>query len=156
MRFFVSGTIDHQVIDAFDHARGRVETQLNNIVSGKNFGSALELIGVIPTISDRLPFWERRLFQRSKRTADYRLRISAKLFRSSNSQGRVRLLVDNVLTAIVDLHRKANAAGLDFDGERLAEDVKKHFRMPNQPNSTPHTDARKAPVSRARTGGLGR
>lgn len=147
MRFFISGTIDHEVIDAFDPAQRRVETGLNNIVSGKNYGSALELIGVIPTISDRLPIWERRLFQRSKRTADYRLRISAKLFRSSNSQGRVRLLVENVLAVIVDLHRKANVAGLDFDGERLAEDVKRHFRMPNQPNSKPHTDARKAFVS---------
>jgi hypothetical protein len=114
---------------------------LNKATAGRNYGTAVDLIGVIPTISRRLPYWERRLFQRSKRTADYRLHIPYERFRRSSTRGREKLLVENALAAVADLDRKAKAARLDFDGARLAVDIRKLFRLTAQPNSALLTDA---------------
>ena len=85
MRFFLSGNIDAAIGDAFSRAQRHVQTRLNKATAGRNYGTAVDLIGVIPTISRRLPYWERRLFQRSKRTADYRLHIPYERFRRSST-----------------------------------------------------------------------
>src|SRR4029079_1716789 len=102
MRFFLSGNIDAAIGDAFSRAQRHVQTRLNKATAGRNYGTAVDLIGVIPTISRRLPYWERRLFQRSKRTADYRLHIPYERFRRSSTRGREKLLVENALAAVAD------------------------------------------------------
>jgi len=157
MRFFLSGNIDYEIGDAFGRAQRKVEARLNKAAAGKNYGTAVDLIAVIPTISRRLPFGERRLFQRSKRAADYRLNIPYAKFRRSNTRGHEKLLVENALAAVTDLDRKAKAARLDFDGTRLALDIRKLFNLKEQPNNTSHSDARASSSlhkgRRARAGG---
>lgn len=101
------------------------------------------------------------MFQRSKRTADYRLQIPYKAFLRGSARDRERLLEENVLTVVADLTRKTEAARLDFHGERLAADIKKRFKVAKQLNSTPPPDARRGgapnrkPIG-ARAGGRGR
>lgn len=52
MRILLSGNMDAEVGDAFAHARKRVEKRVLRAISGKNYGGALNLIAVIPTISN--------------------------------------------------------------------------------------------------------
>ena len=80
-----------------------------------------------------------------KRAADYRLHIPYEQFRRSNAQEREKLLAQNALAAISDLDRKGKAARLDFDGARLAGDIKRLFKLTERPNSTPHRTRARAP-----------
>lgn len=157
MRFFIGGHIDVEV-EAFSRVQRDVQAGLDKAVAGRDYGTAVELIGVFPTISRRLRGYERRLFQRSKHEADYRLVIPYEKFQRSSTRGREILLVEIVLAAVADIDRKAKAARLNFDGTQLAIDIRRRFKLPAQPESTSRTDRRttstaKQSPSGARAGG---
>jgi hypothetical protein len=110
MRFFFSGELDTLVGDVYRPIRQRVEERLNSFCDGRNYGDAVQEIGIIPIIVR--PEWlgdrkERRLFQRRKASADYRTQIDFEKFKSGDDNVRTKLLVKNVVQAILDLIPKA-------------------------------------------------
>jgi hypothetical protein len=119
----MSGEIDVLIYDLYTPARQLVEKRLNDALGDRDYGTALNNIGIIPIIMRpdwRLDRKERKLFQRKQHSADYRLYIDFEHFRSGGLDDRVRLLLRNIITAVEDLQRKA---GRSFDGGALSADI---------------------------------
>ena len=131
MNFWYSGEVDSEVYDAYVTTRRLVESRLNDALSKRAYGTAVTKIAILPIIlgphfSDRA---ERKLVQRTKCSADYRLRIDFEAFLNGDANVREQLLIRNTIQAIADISRKARAAKLDFDGESLAIDVLSLFSL---------------------------
>jgi hypothetical protein len=131
VRFFFSGEIDAEVADEFREVRQAVERALHNALGRESYGNALESIGVIPMILgprslDRRK--ERRLVQRAKKSADYRLIIDYAAWCKGSRDDRVQLLVRNLLEAVDDIDRKLKGA---LDGKQLRQDILKTFASTN-------------------------
>jgi hypothetical protein len=135
MRFFFSGEIDADVADEYREVRKAVEKNLNSALSNQSYGSALDSIAIVPILlgprfsgSQK----ERRLLQRSKRSADYRLIIDYDAWRAGSRDERDRLLIMNLLEAVDDIARKLKGA---LDGTRLRLDILKAIQqVPDQPS----------------------
>jgi hypothetical protein len=136
MRFFLSGEVDVLVSEDFRRISNAVEAKLNAFAADRNYGPALKEIGVIPIVLR--PTWqavqrERRLFQRKQSSADYRTWIDFKKMRDGPDSVRERLLLKNIVEAVMDLTRKA---GKNFDGERLVNDILQIFGVTQSELST--------------------
>jgi len=127
MRFFLSGELDAEIADAYRVTRFEIESKLNAALGASSYGDALEEIGIIPMIlSPQFAAGrkERRLVQRGSRAADYRLFIDFEAFRRGSSADRRRLLVQNIIASVEDIHRKLDRG---FDGSGLAQDIRQLF-----------------------------
>lgn len=123
MRFFLSAEVDTLVHEQLRRVQNRVQARLTEFFAGRDYGPALKKIGVIPMILR--PEWqaghrEQRLFQRKQKSADYRTWIGFEKMRDGTDELRERLLLKNIVEAVVDLSRKA---GKGFAGEQLVEDL---------------------------------
>ena len=106
--------------------RNEVESRLNSALANHSYSEVLEDIGIIPMIlatsfSGRK---ERRLVKRAEKTADYRLFIDFEAFANGSERDRKRLLVENLVASVEDIHRKLRGA---FDGARLRKDILRLF-----------------------------
>lgn len=95
----------------------------------RDYGPALKKIAIIPILRSE---WaanrtERKLFQRKLCETDYRLKIDFDAFMAGDSRDRELLLVQNILTAVSDLARKA---GKQFRGSELKRDIISLFDSP--------------------------
>ena len=127
MRFFFSGELDVEVVDRYRPVRQKVESRLNSALGTKSYGEAINTIALIPIIvSSQFTEGrkERRLLKRGEKVADYRLFIDHQAFVIAGDQGREQLLVQNLLIAVKDIHRKLKGA---FDGQALQEDIRALF-----------------------------
>jgi hypothetical protein len=135
VRFFFSGEIDADVAVEYREVRKAIEKNLNNALGNQSYGSVLDSIGIIPILlgprfsgSQK----ERRLLQRSKRSADYRLIIDYDAWCAGSRGERDRLLIGNLLEVVDDIDRKLKGA---FDGTRLRLDILKALgQLPDQPS----------------------
>lgn len=123
MQFFISGELDGTIADAWREVRGPLESLLNEALRGREYGPALNHIGIIPMClrpelqRDRP---ERRLFQRKQRDADYRTKVDFEKFLNGSIEVRRKLLLKNIVLAVEDLQRKARG---QFAGDRLVADI---------------------------------
>lgn len=123
MQFFISGELDTMVADAWSEVRGPLEASLNEALRDREYGPALDHIGIIPMCLR--PEWqrnrpERRLFQRKQRNADYRTTVDFEKILNGSHDIRRKLLVKNIILAVEDLQRKARGK---FAGDRLVADI---------------------------------
>jgi hypothetical protein len=138
MKFWFSGEVDQRISEAFAPIMARVETKLNRMCEGRDYGDAVIELAIIPMIlgpehlSGRP---ERRLWQRKEQSADYRTIIDFESFRLGDDEQRERLLVANTVEAVRDLHRKA---GKRLRGNELASDILKEFGL-SHADETPAT-----------------
>jgi hypothetical protein len=121
----MSGELDTTIADKYRILAYPMEAELNNALIDKNYGSAIEDIGIIPVlITPELLnagfFKERRLFKRKEKSADYRLRINYEKFLNGNDVTRRLLIIKNIIVSIRDLGRKAKK---DFDAQSLENDI---------------------------------
>lgn len=129
MKFWFSGELDHRISDAYRPVSKVVETKLNRMCDGRDYGDAVATIAIIPMIlsAEFLPgMRERRLWKRKEGIADYRTFIDFESFRRGDDRERERLLVLNTLAAVRDLHRKAGKA---FRGDELIADITREFGL---------------------------
>jgi hypothetical protein len=126
VRFFLSGEIDAEIAEAFRATSAEVESKLNSALGNSSYGEAVEEIGIIPIVlSSRFRGRkERRIVQRRTRSADYRLFIEFDVFLHGSNSDRRRLLIENIVTSVADIHRKLK---FDFDGPRLINDIRQLF-----------------------------
>lgn len=123
MKFFISAELYKDVGDLYSTTRKKINSLLNEELKNKNYGEALNEIGIIPIIMPKehlLDRKERKLFQRKIKDADYRLYIDYDKFLNGSDKDRELLLIDNIFKAIKDLERKAKG---DFDGKSLIKDI---------------------------------
>src|SRR5215213_8570011 len=109
MRFFIAGEVDIAVADAWRESSRPVERRLNAALAERDYGPAIQSIGIIPMILR--PEWQqgrpvRKLFRRKDRDADYRTIIDFVAFSQGSVQVRERLIVANIVDAVRDLDRK--------------------------------------------------
>ena len=134
MRFFIAGEVDTAVAEAWRESARPIERRLNAALAERDYGPAIQSIGIIPMIFR--PEWqqgrpERRLFRRKDRDADYRTIIDFAAFRQASAQVRERLIVANIVDAVRDLNRKARGK---FSGEALVADVLEVFGYTTAPS----------------------
>jgi Immunity protein 44 len=135
VRIFFSGEIDADVADEYREVRKAIESNLNSVLGDQSYSSVLDSIAIVPILlgprfsgSQK----ERRLLQRSKKSADYRLIIDYDAWRTGSRDERDRLLIRNLLEAVDDINRKFKGA---FDGTRLRSDILKAVgQIPEQPS----------------------
>jgi hypothetical protein len=94
-----------------------------------NYGDAVDLISVIPTvfsneIFESLPYKERKIFSPKKKEAEFRLRIDYNKYVCSNDIEKSGLILDNIIQSIRLLNQKVKK---DFDGEKLEKDIRELF-----------------------------
>src|SRR5947208_3702951 len=123
MRFFIAGEVDTAVADAWRESSRPVEVRLNAALAERQYGPAIQSIGIIPMILR--PEWqhgrpERKLLRGKDRDADYRTIIDFEAFRQGSAEARERLIVANIVDAVRDLNRKARGT---FNGEALVADI---------------------------------
>jgi len=121
----MSGELDATIGNKYGVLAYAIESELNKALKDKNYGSAIENIGIIPVIITQELlnagfFKERRLFKRKEKSADYRLRINYEKFMSGNDVTRRLLIIKNIIVSIRDLGRKAKK---DFDAQSLENDI---------------------------------
>ena len=114
-------------MDHYRVVRNEVESRLNSALANQSYSEVLEEIGIISMIlatsfSKRRK--ERRLVKHAEKTADYRLFIDFEAFANGSERDRKRLLVENLLASVEDIHRKLRGA---FDGARLRKDILRLF-----------------------------
>jgi hypothetical protein len=129
MRFWFSCEIDAEVADAWSSVWKPVEDRLNALCARRDYGTGVREIAIIPMILGprfREGRPERRLFNWKEREADYRTEIDFERFKGGNAELRQRLLLKNVVEAVVDIKRKVKK---DFDGAALISDILEEFRV---------------------------
>ena len=94
MRFFFSGEIDALVSDAWRNASRPLEKRLNAALGKRDYGLAVREFALIPMIMR--PEWQKDFYKEG------------------------RLLVENLLSAVRDVQRKA---GKGLNGDALIADI---------------------------------
>ncbi|MGQ8366184.1 Imm44 family immunity protein [Glaciecola sp. 1036] len=127
MRFFISGEIDWTVDKEFQRASLAVRNTLEEFLNQRDYGSELKELNIFPIIENAPremieQGWhkERKLFKRSSKSSDFRLKIDYHAFLNGSDSDRVNLIVKNILTAVEILGIRAKK---DFDHERLKQDI---------------------------------
>ena len=123
MEFFFSSELHADIGDLYRITRKKINTILNEGLKDKTYGEVLVEIAIIPIILPEdylMDRKERKLFQRKAKEADYRLIIDYEKFKNGNEKERELLLLNNVISAIKDLTKKAKGK---FEGEALISDI---------------------------------
>jgi len=132
VKFFLSGEIDgtrpgDEIGEKFITACNLVTEKLAPVLENNDYGSEVLELNVIPIIV-KLPHemegagWhkERMLFKRKSNSADFRLKIDYDEFCNGNDQHRVNLLIENIISSVLILRKRATK---DFDGKQLETDI---------------------------------
>jgi hypothetical protein len=132
VKFFLSGELDgtrpHDLIDKkFQLASTRITEKLTPILAGRNYGTEVLELNIIPIIVQLSPemekagwYKERKLFKRKSHSTDFRLRISYDEFRDATDDSRLQLLIDNIIESVRLLSSRAKN---DFAGKQLERDI---------------------------------
>ncbi len=94
-----------------------------------NYGDAINLISIIPTIFspktfEALPYKERKYFSWKNKEADYRLRIDYDKFIKGDDLTKRNLILDNIIQSIRLLNKKVKKG---FEGKKLENDIRNEF-----------------------------
>ena len=138
MKFFLSGEIDgshpHDLIGTkFRIASDFVTEKLTPVLEANDYGQEVQMLGIIPIIMKLPPsmekagcFKERKLFQRKKKSTDFRLRIDYDAFCNGDDKLRVKLIFDNILQSVRILKSRTSK---HFQGEQLEQDITDCFNQ---------------------------
>jgi len=133
MRFFFSGAVAKEAAENYGPFITELQNMVNISIQGKDYGSALDEIGIIPNILD-LETWagmvykDRKLFQKKKKEADYRLMIDYNSFVKADKKGKQKLFIENMIKVVRDLGRKIKSKE-EFDAEKLEKDILELFNL---------------------------
>ena len=130
MKLFISGEIDgtkpeDKIAEKLRNARNEIEPKIISVIAKKSYGTRLDEIFLAPMIMQSPNKWfdlhkERKLIKHKEKCADYRLMIDYNAFNNESDEGRKKLLLKNIIDAIIMISIKLKK---DFDGETLIRDI---------------------------------
>lgn len=136
MQLIISGEIDgshpgHSMRKKFTESAGRVQSQVNNIITNQNYGSVVSEIFICPIIVKitkeyEAAGWhmERKLWKRKSRTMDFRLKIDYESFLSSSDSDRDMLILKNLIDSVRILAIRAKG---EFHVDQFEAYLFEHF-----------------------------
>jgi hypothetical protein len=109
----------------FKPTQDKINAQLEKIVARHDYGQAVRSIFVAPELfsKDHQPpkGYRVRKFEKSIKSASYRLPIDREVFFNEDEKGRIRLITQNIIDSIRDLSKVVSE---DFLADELTNDVR--------------------------------
>lgn len=125
MKIFMSGEIEVEFADTERRISNKVEEKIKNLIKDQDYGSAVTLLNIIPTIFSpktlkALTYKERTRYSPKTGETDFRLRIDYSKFLKADDKGKEKLLLKNIIDSVRILNVKIKKG---FLGEKLEQDI---------------------------------
>jgi len=118
--------LDQDIEEQQRSIRRRAIKPLEEYLGGRDYGSDLKTLGVIPMIfrPDIKLYNERQLLRPGERRADYRLKIDYDDFVNASEEGKEKLILRNIIQCVRLVGDKMKKKRLEFDARKMEQEIR--------------------------------
>ena len=128
----IDATQDKEIDKKFSPLQKEIEVKLRELLDKSEYGSAVQKLSIIPTLFRKetltgMGYKERIMYMPKTKDTDLRLQIDYDAFVRGDEIVRKKLILENVIECVRRLDQAMKKKNLDFDGDKLEDDIVKLF-----------------------------